>query len=221
MAPQESEARLVLRKDAGLKRPDPGSFGALDQPFEQRATDALSACRLRDVGADLGDAGVAAAARHRRTRDPADDLAVGLGDEPVLGEMGSVPVRPAGHFQLEGRVPGGDPLGVDAGDLGPVARPEVSQLDCGREDSLGYAANASSISACAVTESIVCRIRPVIRYGSAIEFGRRSSRYPRWPLLTKLCGIRTDAPRSATPYVNSWIAAVSWSPVRRSSFSGP
>ena len=64
-----------------------------------------------------------------------------------------------------------------------------------------YAANASSISACAVTDSIVrirngyaatasdsastwyvgtvsivWRIRPATQYGSAIEFGRRSSR---------------------------------------------
>jgi L-amino acid N-acyltransferase YncA len=34
----------------------------------------------------------------------------------------------------------------------------------------------AEISACAVTDSIVCRIRPVMRYGSASEFGRRSSR---------------------------------------------
>src|SRR6476469_206355 len=40
-------------------------------------------------------------------------------------------------------------------------------------------AASSSASASTGTVSIVCRMRPAIRYGSPSELGRRSSRYPR------------------------------------------
>jgi hypothetical protein len=46
---------------------------------------------------------------------------------------------------------------------------------------------------------IVFRICDTIWYGSPSEFGRRSSRYPLYPSLMKLIGIRIDAPRSDRP----------------------
>src|SRR5690348_2671529 len=84
--PVQREARLVLREDAGLDRPDPGVLGRLDQGGEQPATDAAAAGRLGDVHGVLDDAGVDAPAGDRRDRGPADDGSVDLGDETVVGQ---------------------------------------------------------------------------------------------------------------------------------------
>src|SRR5215471_4445157 len=93
-AAQERQARRVLREDARLEGPDPGSLGALDHGREQLGADAPAALLLADVDAELRDAGVATAGRHRNGRDPAAHPPVTLGDEPVLGEMSAVPFLP-------------------------------------------------------------------------------------------------------------------------------
>lgn len=48
---------------------------------------------------------------------------------------------------------------------------------------------------------IVSIIFPVTKYGSALELGRRSSKYP-FPSASVSRPIRIDAPRLATPYEN-------------------
>jgi len=63
-------------------------------------------------------------------------------------------------------------------------------------------------------------IIPVIRYGSALLAGLRSSKYP-FPSAAQLLGTRTLAPRFATPHVNVSIFAVSCSPVMRSRLPSP
>src|SRR5690606_19631806 len=67
----------------------------------------------------------------------------------------------------------------------------------------------------------VLMIRAATLYGSAEEFGLRSSRYPFQPFSTVLIGIRIDAPRSEIPKLNLSIACVSWRPVRRRWLSAP
>ena len=57
----QRDARLVLREDARLDRPDPASFGARDQRFEEHATDSLPAGAFRDVDGVLDDSCVALA----------------------------------------------------------------------------------------------------------------------------------------------------------------
>ena len=56
----ESEARCVVREDAGLQGPQSGLLGLDDEAFEQRAADAAPASRGRHVDAHLTDAAVAA-----------------------------------------------------------------------------------------------------------------------------------------------------------------
>src|SRR5207253_580342 len=45
----QADARLVLREDAGLDRPDPRALGGGDQALEQEATHPLSPCPIVDV----------------------------------------------------------------------------------------------------------------------------------------------------------------------------
>ena len=68
---------------------------------------------LGDVDALLADAAVDGAAGVRDDGHPADDLAVQLGDEAVLGEVTGVPLLPGRDARLERRATGRDPLGED------------------------------------------------------------------------------------------------------------
>jgi len=60
----------------------------------------------------------------------------------------------------------------------------------------------------------------VTAYGSQFAAGRRSSMYPH-PFFSASRGIRIDAPRLATPYLNCWIEHVSCFPVKRLSLPSP
>ena len=116
----EREARLVLRKDTRLQRPEAAVSGALDQRREKRAADTQPTCPVGDVDALLADAAVDGAARVRNDRDPAGDLPVEFGYEPVLRQVPVVPVLPGRHLRLEGGVARRDALRKDRGDRGPV-----------------------------------------------------------------------------------------------------
>lgn len=70
------------------------------------------------------------------------------------------------------------------------------------------------------SSSVVRTIISVTRYGSLLDAGRLSSKYPQ-PSSPTWRGIRTDAPRLATPAEKSWMLLVSWSPVRRRMLSRP
>jgi hypothetical protein len=125
----QREARLVLREDAGLDRPDPGVLGRLDQGGEQPAADAAAAGRLGDVHGILDDTGVDAPAGHRRDRGPADDGSLDLRDEAVVGQVRGVPAGPGRDLRLEGRVAGGDALRVDLRHRRPVLDPHRPDAD--------------------------------------------------------------------------------------------
>ena len=116
----QRDARLVLREDPRLQRPEAPFAGALDQRREQRPANASASRVLGDVDALLADATVDGAARVGNDRDPAGDLAVDLGDEAVVGQVSGVPVLPRRHRRLEGGVTRCDPLGEDRGDGRPV-----------------------------------------------------------------------------------------------------
>src|SRR5688572_11786346 len=64
-------------------------------------------------------------------------------------------------------------------------------------------------------------MRAATLYGSAAEFGLRSSSQPFHPFSTVAIGIRIEAPRSETPYENLSIDCVSCLPVRRRWLSAP
>jgi hypothetical protein len=59
----QGERGLVLGKDPGLERPDPGVLGARHEPLEQRPPDAATLSGRIDVHAQVGDAFVAAAVK--------------------------------------------------------------------------------------------------------------------------------------------------------------
>src|SRR3954447_22146410 len=147
-----AEARLVLREDAGLDRPDPGRLGRGDERLEQRPADAAAARLGSDVDAVLDHAAVDAAIRHRRDGDEAGDAAVHDRDEPVRSEMPLVPALPRRHLRLERRVARRDPLRVDPSDLRPVLRVqlldhrrEATEALCGRRRArLRFAAMAAT-----------------------------------------------------------------------------
>src|SRR3954467_14314805 len=64
-------------------------------------------------------------------------------------------------------------------------------------------------------------MRAATLYGSAAEFGRRSSSHPFHPLSTVAIGMRIEAPRSETPNENLSIDCVSCFPVSLLSLSAP
>lgn len=69
-------------------------------------------------------------------------------------------------------------------------------------------------------KQIVRKIRSTTAYGSQLELGRRSSKYP-FPSSETPRGIRIEHPRLATPALKSWIDDVSCKPVKRRSLSFP
>ena len=120
----QREARLVLREDARLERPEPAGAGALDERRQQRAPDPVAAGRYR---------------RRRRSGRPRPRRPPGARrasarpsprprrrGAPRAGarQVSLVPRAPAGHLGLERRQPAGDPLGVDPRDSRPVVLPQ-------------------------------------------------------------------------------------------------
>lgn len=73
---------------------------------------------------------------------------------------------------------------------------------------------------CSSFKHTVDRMAATTLYGSQLELGRRSSKYPH-PSSDTPRGIRIDAPRCATPALKSSIELVSWRPVSRRSLSRP
>src|SRR5262249_42832079 len=118
------EARLVLREDPGLDRPDPRRFRALDQRLEQQPADAVAARPLGDVDRILRDAVVDTAIRDRREGRPPDHLAAVECDEPLISEVAAIPRFPRRRCRLEGGIPRCDALQVDALDGLPMPRLE-------------------------------------------------------------------------------------------------
>ena len=118
----QHEAGPVLREDRVLQRPQAVRVGGGDLLAQQRLPDASAAERGADVDRRLGDPGVAGALGHAGQRGPPRDLTVDLGDPAVPGQPLRVQRGARGHLGLEGGVAGGDALGVDAPDRGPVPR---------------------------------------------------------------------------------------------------
>jgi DUF177 domain-containing protein len=125
---QRDRGRVAVQ-DPGLDRPEAGLIGAAAELFEQRVPDAPSACRGIDVNRVLDDAAIAVAARDRRKRGPADDVARVPRDQPPDRQMRRVPLLPRRHRLLE-RAEVEPPL-VDPRDGGPVLGPHL--LDRHRE----------------------------------------------------------------------------------------
>src|SRR5262245_17440264 len=127
------QARLVLREDAGLDRPDPVRLGALEQPLEERTADAPAVELFVDVDAVLDHAAVAGPRRHRVRRDPADDPPALDGHPALPVELRAVPCIPRRSLGLEGRVPAGDALLEDLPHRRPVLLPKLPYLHARRD----------------------------------------------------------------------------------------
>ncbi len=89
------EARLVLREDPGLDRPDPGELRVGDEPRRAARCRRPARALARDVDAVLGDARVALGARRARA-PPSRRSARPAADQPVAGEVS------ASHASQEG-----------------------------------------------------------------------------------------------------------------------
>lgn len=108
----------ILRKDAGLDCPDAGLLAAGDKRVEQLAAHTSAARQLVDVHAVLHDPAIHAPLGERYDRGPPDHRRVLSRDKAMVGQVPCVPSRPVGHRCLEGKVPGGDTLLVDAPNRG-------------------------------------------------------------------------------------------------------
>mmetsp|Transcript_9097 Transcript_9097/g.18162 ORF Transcript_9097/g.18162 Transcript_9097/m.18162 type:complete len:201 (+) Transcript_9097:3-605(+) len=89
--------------------------------------------------------------------------------------------------------------------------------------SLKHAAIAYATWSKAVVSPLripVSNMSAVTTYGSMLDAGRRSSRYP-FPSRSVNRGMRIDAPRSATPYLKLSMLLVSQSPVSLRSLPAP
>src|SRR5205085_11378788 len=84
-AEMEPQARLVLREDPRLQRPDAGRLRPRDQRVEQRPADAAASQRIGDIDAHLGHAAVAAAVRVAGEGRPAADAVAARRDEADVG----------------------------------------------------------------------------------------------------------------------------------------
>src|SRR5207244_4279508 len=102
-----------------LECPEAVALAVGDQPLEQRPAYPAALRGRADVDTQIRDAFVAAAVGVAGERDPADDAPTLHGDEAVLGQVRGVPLLPARHLGLEGRVAGRDPRRVDPRDLRP------------------------------------------------------------------------------------------------------
>ena len=117
----EGDARRVLREERRLDRPDPvrrarprrARRGARARPLAR----APARPRRRSARRRRGST---SRRRDRRDREPADDLAGVLRDEPRRRQVARVPLVPGRDLGLEGRVARRDPLRVDPRDRRPV-----------------------------------------------------------------------------------------------------
>lgn len=99
-------------------------FRVRDEGLQEGATDTVATSSRGHVDADLGDAGVDAAARHRTQRRPPEDQPFVSRDQPTDVKVTGVPLLPAGCFGLKGRRLRGDTLDVYGADTLPVLRAE-------------------------------------------------------------------------------------------------
>ena len=128
-AVMERDARDVLGEDPSLQRPDSVRLSPRCECGQQRTADARAARRLGDVDADLGNAAVRTAVRHRGERGPSDDASVVVDrDQPVTGEVAGVERLPGGTASLERGDAGGQARVVDPGDRRPVVVPHLLDL---------------------------------------------------------------------------------------------
>src|SRR5262245_7981474 len=97
---------MIFGKNARLQRPDAMSLRGLDQRAHQRAADAETARRRRDVEADFGNAGVDRAPRHRTQRGPTENAVAASGHKAALRQMTGVPTLPIRRFGFKRGMPG-------------------------------------------------------------------------------------------------------------------
>lgn len=120
----KTDARYVLRKDSGLKRPDAALLRCLDERFEQSATHSLSPPLFSDVDAHLRDPCVNASAGDRTQRGPPDDppatIAITTRDQTAFSQMRGAPLLPRWHVSLKGSISGRNPFKVDGAHLLPI-----------------------------------------------------------------------------------------------------
>src|SRR5882672_4022581 len=102
----QGEARMIFGEYARLQCPDTVFFRSLDQRPHQRAADAESARRRRDINADFGHAGVNLALRDRTQRGPAENGIAVPGHQAALRQVTGVPALPIRRFGFKSGMPG-------------------------------------------------------------------------------------------------------------------
>ncbi len=128
--PMERDAALVLRKDAGLKRPEARFFRRADGALYQSGANSVSTKTAADVDADLGDAGIDATIGDRAERRPASELLIADRDETTLIEMRLVPPTPLRGAGFERRIPRLQSFTVDPQNAFRVLGPHRHDLVC-------------------------------------------------------------------------------------------
>src|SRR5215831_8098811 len=93
----QGDGRDILGEDTGLQCPDTGGFRSAYQLGQQRRAHTPAASAYGDIHADLGDARIYRARRHRTERGESDHAGVLAGDEPAIGPVRRVPALPLGR----------------------------------------------------------------------------------------------------------------------------
>lgn len=127
----EREAGGIFGKDSSLKGPDACGFRLSDQVGEQLGANSSALCSLRDVNADLGDAGIDAAAGYGGEGGPSEDFAAARGDRPTRWEVTLVPLAPVRGRLLEGSVSGGDTFQINSAHCLPMIGRKRNDRDHG------------------------------------------------------------------------------------------
>ena len=112
----------------------PSRSEAATRASSSSRTDRQSARPLGDVNADLGDAGIHAAAGNTAERRPSNHVVVLLRYQAARLQMACIPFFPLGSRGFKGGVAGGDAFGVDGPNRRPVGRGHAVQgyFRCGR-----------------------------------------------------------------------------------------